>query len=62
MRDPNRITPTLQYVEAIWRQNPDWRLGQLIYNLARDYGYFDSYYIEDDKLVEVIKCEMENPK
>ena len=34
MRDPNRITLVLQEIERLWQAHPDWRLGQLICNLA----------------------------
>jgi hypothetical protein len=34
MRDPNRIPLVLQEIERFWRLHPDWRLGQLICNLA----------------------------
>ena len=34
MRDPNRIPLVLQEIERIWQAHPDWRLGQLICNLA----------------------------
>ena len=34
MRDPDRIPTVLHEIEKLWRQYPDWRLGQLICNLA----------------------------
>lgn len=46
MRSEQRITPTLEAVERMWRANPDWRLGQLLYNMAGR----DPFYIEDDDL------------
>lgn len=49
MRNPDRITPTLEAVEAFWRLHPDWRLGQLVFNLAGR----DPFYIEDDDLAAV---------
>ena len=47
MRDPNRIGPTLEVIRQLWEKYPDWRLGQLVFNLAGR----DPFYIEDDELV-----------
>lgn len=53
MRDPNRIERVLAKVQALWKQVPDWRLGQLLINLTEaDEGLF---YLEDDKLEERIE-------
>jgi uncharacterized protein YihD (DUF1040 family) len=35
MRDPDRIKPTLQKLEAFWNEHPDMRLGQLIMVIAK---------------------------
>ena len=35
MRDPNRIPKVLDLLEKAWQEVPDWRLGQLISNIAR---------------------------
>ena len=50
MRDPNRIPRVLALLEKVWDEVPDWRLGQLIENIARDFGWIDAYYMEDDDL------------
>lgn len=34
MCDPERISLVLQEIEKVWRLHPDWRLGQLVCNLA----------------------------
>lgn len=34
MRDPDRIPLVLKEIEKVWRLHPDWRLGQLVCNLA----------------------------
>ena len=52
MRDPNRIDDGLRLIEVIWKQNPDWRFGQLVQNLYDSYrGHrgTDMFYIEDDE-------------
>jgi hypothetical protein len=33
MRDPNRIDRICNELAKLWKQNPDWRFGQLIENL-----------------------------
>ena len=35
MRSPYRIDPFLRGLGEFWKQNPDWRFGQLIMNLSR---------------------------
>ncbi|HMC64574.1 MAG TPA: hypothetical protein VKI65_06520 [Gemmataceae bacterium] len=64
MRDPERISTVLEQIERIWRLHPDWRLGQLVSNLAawadptRD-GVWD---IEDDVLVAEIERHLAQQK
>jgi len=54
-RDEKRIEPFLAEVEKLWKQNPDWRFGQLFVNvLGRD-----PFYIEDEKSLEIIKKSLE---
>ena len=54
MRDINRIPYVLMSLCALWEQYPDWRLGQLINNMQRKFGN-DLFYIEDDKLIEMME-------
>ena len=55
MRDPKRITPLMTEFEKQWKRFPDWRFGQLIENIKRFYGVDDLFFIEDDKMLELIK-------
>lgn len=56
MRDPERIDKVLEKIKQLWKQVPDWRLGQLIVNLNKHSGFGnDAFYIEDDKLIESIE-------
>jgi hypothetical protein len=60
MRDSNRIPVIMGKIEQIWKQYPDMRFGQLVFNLyaayAQDVGvhqtfhpkWFNYTYIEDD--------------
>jgi len=52
MRDPQRIPKILDQLKPIWAGNPDLRLGQLLLNAIRDPAL---YYVEDEKLVEVLR-------
>lgn len=54
MRDKERIPKILSGIEKIWKENPDLRLGQLLKNL-RTNVMFDFYYIEDEKLLQLLK-------
>lgn len=55
MRDQNRIPKIIDLLEKVWKEVPDWRLGQLIENIARDIGWNDAYYMEDDDLEKELK-------
>lgn len=52
MRDPNRIDVICGLLKEVWKQYPDWRLGQLIFNLT---GKCDCFYVEDNVLEEALK-------
>ena len=52
MRDPRRIKKVLAALRAVWEDNPDMRLGQLICNAVREDML---YYIEDDTLVKALE-------
>lgn len=55
MRDPNRIYKFCNELARIWSTYcPDWRFGQLIYNIfLREDS--DLFYFEEDKSIEVMK-------
>ena len=57
MHDPNRISAVLEQLEKIWRLHPDWRLGQLVSNIAAwaDPDQGSVWDIEDDALVAEIE-------
>lgn len=56
MRNPARIRRILDKVEAVWINNPDLRLGQLLIDLAPASFHNDIFYLEDDELeVEIDK-------
>jgi hypothetical protein len=51
VRAPERIKPIMEELERVWRQNPDWRLGQLIVNASDP----DPFYVEDELMLEGLK-------
>ena len=53
MRDPNRLPKVLEAVAAIWRLHPDWRLGQLVANIAA-WSEQDVWDVEEDLLMQEI--------
>lgn len=61
-RDVNRILPFCDRLAKAWEKLPDWRFGQLMVNLMRDYeaehGH-DIFYLEEDEMIRVIEgyCE-----
>lgn len=48
MRDPARIDEILELLGKVWRAEPDLRLGQLIYNVARE---------REPKLIDIFSIE-----
>ena len=61
MRGPERIPRVLDLLEKAWNVVPDWRLGQLIENIARDMGWNDAYYMEDDDLEKELRKHIDLP-
>lgn len=61
MRNPERIKPILQKLETLWREQPDLRLGQLIYNLCynEEEKTDKTFFMEDDKILDKIEQKIE---
>lgn len=57
MRDPKRIDIILEEVKEVWQAQPDWRLCEVLSNVAaRDgWGIVDLFYLEDDALLTALK-------
>ena len=56
MRDINRISEILKELERVWRDNPDFRLGQLITVASKpSSAHPTTFYIEDEKILEGLK-------
>jgi hypothetical protein len=55
--DAERIPLVLRQIERLWRRYPDWRLGQLVCNLAAwaDPTQNIVWDIEDDALVAEVE-------
>lgn len=62
MSKPDHISDVLQAIETIWRRHPDWRLGQLICNLAAwaDPTQNIVWDVEDDVLVAEVEKHLEH--
>ena len=61
MRNPNRIPEILKELEEFWKQNSDWRLGQVISNLNYEImGSNNPFYLEDKDLLELLKQKNKN--
>ena len=58
-RDIRRIQPFCDRLAKAWERLPDWRFGQLMINLLRNYeaehGH-DFFYLEEDQMIEVIEA------
>lgn len=55
MRDPARIDEFCNRLAAAWKHDvPDWRFGQLMYNLFDSLGK-DPFFIEDDQMIDYIE-------
>lgn len=70
MRDIARIPRILKLIYKYWSKHPDYRFGQLMYNImmrmpevvqvSRDCAVgIDPFYLEDDKFEEYLKILVE---
>lgn len=51
MRNPERIDEFMQRLHDIWKQEcPDWRFGQLIFNVFNQLD-FDPFMMEDNQML-----------
>lgn len=58
-RDVERIQPFCERLAAAWVKFPDWRFGQLMINLLRDYEAEhgrDFFFLEEDEMIKVIEA------
>ncbi len=57
MRDQDHIPAVLEQIERLWRAHPDWRLGQLISNVAAwvDPTQVSVWEIEDEVFVAEVQ-------
>lgn len=62
MRDPKRIPLLLRKLETVWKQNPDYRLTQLIIGIARTGEVCSKLFnMEDEEfLIRVEKEKIKN--
>ena len=58
MRDPKRIPLILGELEKMWKQNPDYRLTQLIIGIARTGEVCPKlFYMEDEDFLRRLEKE-----
>lgn len=62
MRDPKRIPGILRRLQAVWEQNPDLRLGQLIWTATPPELCGDPFYAEDELLIQRLELSMVDEK
>ena len=63
MRDTARIERILPLLKEVWSMVPDWRLGQLMVNIAAESGWGDrTYYVEDQEVEETLRAWKEQWK
>lgn len=58
-RDVERIQLFCEQLAAAWAKLPDWRFGQLMINLLRDYEAEhdrDFFFLEEDEMIKVIEA------
>ena len=57
MRDPKRIHEVCETIEKVWETVPDWRFGQLFYNIVMRQNP-DPFFIEDNDLLKLFEEEL----
>lgn len=57
MRDPNRIGNYTKMLAGMWKELPDWRLGQLMANFARQMSYSgrDIFFMEEEEFFNELR-------
>ena len=56
MRDPERIEAFCKIFADVWSSVPDWRFGQLVYNMfERNPALPDLFYLEDDRALKAME-------
>jgi len=56
MRNPERIPAILHTLQEFWEKHPDWRLGQLLVNVAKLPEPCPRLFnLEDDLLLELLQ-------
>jgi len=59
MRDPKRIPIVLAEIQKFWENHPDWRFGQIMFNL---FGAGDHFHMPDDHTLKVFQAANEEYK
>ena len=62
MRDPKRIDEILGKIEKLWKNVPDWRFGQLMFNMFE--GVLDTreprfFHMQDDTAENILDLWIE---
>ena len=63
MRDPNRIAPMLEQIQAYWLAHPDlrfWQVVEFMRTRLSDCPDFDPFYTEDEKTAELLDRMVNN--
>lgn len=57
MRDPKRIDEFCELLKRFWKEVPDWRFGQLISNLGRQFEWTPGgfFYMEDEEFMDTLE-------
>ena len=58
-RDAGRIQLFCDRLARAWEKLPDWRFGQLMVNLMREYEAEhrrDIFFLEEDEMMEIIEA------
>lgn len=59
MRDPERIDRIITNLRTFWKENPDWRLTQLVWNISKPgVSCPEFFYIEDDFFEKELQKEI----
>ena len=60
MRDRTRIIKIVDRLRAVWEENPELRLLQLLGNVYPKNDDFDPYYTEDEDFISELEQYYEN--
>lgn len=60
MNDPDKIDRIIDLLKIAWKLHPDWRIGEVFCELSRNVGFYDPYFVSDDRIEKALSWIIED--